>query len=177
MHNFHYVISTLRTKISDYENHLRLQNNSENHLSLLEDDVISAFDEAFSRAVELYVDSRITAGAPQVVSFVRKGEALVAREEIGLDASAGIDLVAAGHVAKDFSSRWKNVVSVLNREVREDFRKKTLQDLVQKTTHSKLLLLWSRFLEVVKKLGDAGGDLVSRSVSIPTIMYELKEGS
>lgn len=177
MHNFHYVISTLRTKISDYENHQRLQNNSDNHVGLLDNDVISAFEEAFSRAVDLYVDSRITAGAPQVVSFVRKGEALVARGEIGLDASAGIDLVAAGHVAKDFSSRWKNVVSVLNREVKEDFRMKTLQDLVQKTTHSKLLLLWSRFLEVVKKLGDTGGDLVSRSVSIPTIMYELKGGS
>ena len=64
----------------------------------------------------------------------------------------------------------------LNREVKEDFRVQMLEDLVQKTTHSKLLLLWSRFLEVVKNLGDAGGDLVSRSVSIPTIMYELKGG-
>eukprot|EP00890_Picochlorum_soloecismus_P006750 jgi/Picsp_1/8/NSC_00008-R1_vacuolar protein sorting-associated protein 52 homolog len=177
MHNFHYVISTLKTKISDCENSLRLQNNGDSGLTPLGNDVISSFEEAFSRALDLYVDSRITAGAPQVVSFVRKGEALIAREEIGLDASAGIDLVAAGHVAKDFSIRWKNVVSVLNREVKEDFRVKTLQDLVQKTTHSKLLLLWSRFLEVVKNLGDAGGDLVSRSVSIPTIMYELKGGT
>ena len=61
------------------------------------------------------------------------------------------------------SRLWKNVVSVLNREVKEDFRVQMLEDLVQKTTHSKLLLLWSRFLEVVKNLGDAGGDLVSRS--------------
>jgi len=175
LHNFHYVISTMKSKVSSFENFMRLPDNGDSDVSL-GNDVISSFEEAFSRALDLYVDSRITAGAPQVVSFVRKGEALIAREEIGLDASGGIDLVAAGHVAKDFSTRWKNVVSVLNREVKEDFRVQMLEDLVQKTTHSKLLLLWSRFLEVVKNLGDAGGDLVSRSVSIPTIMYELKGG-
>jgi hypothetical protein len=138
--------------------------------------VLSAFEGALSKATELYVDARLTAGAPQLMAFVRKGEAAITRS--GVEEGAiilGFGPSEAAPIARDFSSRWERVVDVLNREIQQDFGMTIVGRTVQQAAFTQLLLLWSRLLELVNRQGDAGGEVAKGAVSMPSIMYALKQ--
>jgi len=169
LHNFHHIISALKCSVDQADG--RQEDETQNPIPPFGKQVLESFEEAFSRALDLYVEARIQAGVPHVSSFVRRGEAAVAKDA---NLSESLDHNTALQVALEFSSRWDKVLSVLNGEIRKDFSHEALFALVQKTAHSKILLLWSRFVELLKKMGEQGEDIVRRSISIPTIMQTMR---
>lgn len=132
--------------------------------------VLESFEEAFHRSLDLYVESRLQAAVPQVRGFVQKGE-MAAAKEVAI--SEALDAKIAQQIAQDFSNRWKKIIEMLDKEIRGDFGHPLLKDLVLKTAHSKLLLLWSRFMELTKQIGGDSEDALSRTVSIHSIMQAL----
>lgn len=169
LHNFHHIISVLKCRVDEADS--RQEDETHNPILPFGKQVLESFEDAFSRALDLYVESRIQAGVPHVSSFVRRGEAAVAKDA---NFSESLDHNTALQVALEFSGRWDKVLSVLNKEIQKDFSDEPLFALVQKTAHSKILLLWSRFVELLKKMGEPGEDIVRRSISIPSIMQTLR---
>jgi vacuolar protein sorting-associated protein 52 len=140
------------------------------------DEVLSSFEDSLSRATSLYVESRLTAGAPQLLAFVKRGEAAAAHGNIPEGQIVpGFGPAEAAPVAKDFSGRWERIVGVLNREISQDFGNSAVGRAVQQAAFTQLLLQWSRFLELIKRQGDEGGDVARQAVSMPSIMYALKQ--
>ena len=138
------------------------------------DDVLAAFEESLSRATSLYVEARLTAGAPQLVAFVKRGEAAAAHVEDG-QLVPGFGPLEAAPVSRDFSGRWERIVELLNREIGQDFGNTAAGRAVQQAAFTQLLLHWSRFLELMKRQGDSGAAVAKSAVPMPSIMYALKQ--
>ena len=138
------------------------------------EEVLTAFEESVSRATGLYVEARLTAGAPQLVAFVKRGEAAAAHTPEGA-VVAGFGPTEAAPVARDFSGRWERIVEVLNGEIARDFGQSGAGRAVQQAAFTQLLLHWSRFLELLKRQGEAGSEVARGAVSMPSIMYALKQ--
>ncbi|KAL4534419.1 hypothetical protein Ndes2437B_g03696 [Nannochloris sp. 'desiccata'] len=145
-------------------------------LGLAGDEILSSFESSLTRATSLYVESRLTAGAPQLLAFVKRGEAAAAHGNIPEDQIIpGFGPAEAAPVAKDFSGRWERIVGVLNREISQDFGNSSVGRAVQQAAFTQLLLQWSRFLELIKRQGEEGADVARQAVSMPSIMYALKQ--
>jgi len=139
-------------------------------------EILSSFESSLSRATSLYVDSRLTAGAPQLLAFVKRGEAAAAQGNIpDGQIVPGFGPEEAVPVAKDFSGRWERIVGVLNREISQDFGNSSVGRAVQQAAFTQLLLHWSRFLELMKRQGEKGAEVARQAVSMPSIMYALKQ--
>ena len=157
-------------------------------------DVLTAFEESLTRATELYVDARLTAGAPQLIAFVKQGEHTLAhlmaassKEKTEADDAntitttsniiiiPGCSPTEAAPVARDFAGRWERIVQVLNREIAQDFGNTATGRAVQQAAFTQLVLYWSRFLELVKRQGEAGEAVGRGAVSMASILYALKQ--
>jgi hypothetical protein len=140
------------------------------------DEILSSFEDSLNRATTLYVESRLTAGAPQLLAFVKRGEAAAAHGNIPEGQLVpGFGPAEAAPVAKDFSGRWERIVGVLNREISQDFGNSSVGRAVQQAAFTQLLLQWSRFLELIKRQGEEGADVARQAVSMPSIMFALKQ--
>jgi hypothetical protein len=140
------------------------------------DEILSSFETSLTRAMSLYVESRLTAGAPQLLAFVKRGEAAAAHGNIPEGQIVpGFGPEEAVPVAKNFSGRWERIVGVLNREISQDFGNSSVGRAVQQAAFTQLLLQWSRFLELMKRQGEQGAEVSRQAVSMPSIMYALKQ--
>lgn len=183
IHNFHHIIYVLKSRAGEYveSDHskgdsmsaLTSPGGSSRTMENLGKQVLASFEEAFSRSLDLYIDSAFASHIPQIVNFVRHGEAASARQGSDKAPNMQLDITSASQIAKNFSDNWKRILELLDGEINSNFTGDDIRTLIQKTSHSKLLLLWSRFLELIKTC-ENGEDLVRRSVSIPSIMYALK---
>jgi hypothetical protein len=140
------------------------------------DEILASFEDSLTRATSLYVESRLTAGAPQLLAFVKRGEAAAAHGNIPEgQVVPGFGPAEAAPVAKDFSGRWERIVGVLNKEISQDFGNSPVGRAVQQAAFTQLLLQWSRFLELIKKQGEEGADVARQAVSMASVMYALKQ--
>jgi vacuolar protein sorting-associated protein 52 len=144
--------------------------------------VLKEFEEPLSRATSLYVDKQLEAALPQLVVFVTKGEAAAAAAAAAASGSGtvvipGYEPSKAAPLATDFTKRWESIVRDMNTRVNKDFGGGgggAGRTLLQ-ACFTQLLLLWNRFLELVKKQGGEGEEVVHRAVTIAAVMYGLKE--
>lgn len=136
--------------------------------------LLRQIEESLSKATALYVDERLAAGMPQLVAFVKKGEAAAAQLPEG-SVVPGYGPAQAAPIAADFSKKWESVVAGLNSAVARDFGATSVGRAVQQAAFTQLLLHWSRFLELCKGQGSEGAAVVSGAVTIPAIMYALKQ--
>lgn len=136
--------------------------------------LLMAFEEALSKATALYVDARLMAGCPQLMSFVRRGDLVASKIEKG-EIVQGYGPEEAMPIAKDFTSRWERVVSVLEREISQDFGHSLAGRNVRQAAFSQLLLTWSRFLELLTRQGETGAEIARGSVSMAAVMYAVKQ--
>lgn len=143
-------------------------------LGAVGDAVLQSVEDSLSRATALYVDSRLTAGAPQLVQYVKRGEAAAAQAPEGAPIP-GFGPAEAAPIAHDFSGRWERIVEVLNKEVSQDFGAGAVGQAVQQAAFTQLLLYWSRFLELLKRQGEQATEVARGAVSMPSIMYALKQ--
>lgn len=181
IHNFSHVVGVLKDAgsrpLPAPPSAVRAENGPANGspgLGPAGDDVLAAFEESLSRATGLYVEARLMAGAPQLVAFVKRGEAAASHVEEG-HAVPGFGPSEAAPVSRDFSGRWERIVEVLNREIGQDFGNTAAGRAVQQAAFTQLLLHWSRFLELLKRQGDAGAAVAKSAVPMPSIMYALKQ--
>jgi vacuolar protein sorting-associated protein 52 len=136
--------------------------------------VLHAFEESLHRATTLYVDARLTAGAPQLMAFVKRGEAAAAGVAEGV-LVPNYGPSEAAPVARDFSARWQRIVEVLHNEIAADFGGGPAGRSVQQAAFTQLLLVWSRFLELVQRQGPAGEEVARDAVAVPSVMFALKQ--
>lgn len=136
--------------------------------------VLQAFEDSLQRAVSLYVEGRLTAGAPQLMTFVKRGEAAAANVAEGTPVP-GYSPKEGTPVARDFSGRWEKIVEVLHKEIETDFGIGETGKEVQQSAFTQLLLVWSRFLDLMKRQGIEGVNLAQGAVAIPSIMFALKQ--
>lgn len=136
--------------------------------------VLQAFEESLLRATSLYVETRLTAGAPQLMTFVKRGEAAAATISEGTPVP-GYGPSEGAPVARDFSTRWEKIVEVLHAEIRTDFGSGSVGKEVQQAAFTQLLLVWSRFLDLMKRQGDEGIAVAQGAVTVPSIMFALRQ--
>lgn len=163
LHNFYHVISVLK-KNKQVEEGAMEQN------PIANDEVLSSFEEAFSRALELYVDSRLQSKVPRIHNMVLIGEAALARQS---DIQKAVDSKVAAEIASKFTKDWRQIVNTIDIGINRDVGNMELIELVQKTAHSTLLRLWGRFLDLMRRIGDDGNDILKHAVSIPAIMQAM----
>lgn len=166
LHNFYHVLSVLkknRDAMREAEDAMGTHQNSK-------DDVQASFEEAFSRALGIYVEAKLQLKVPHIHSFVHVGEAALAKQ---LDIQKALDSKVAADLATRFSSDWKRVVNMIDADIKRDFSHPDLVDLVQTTAHSGLLRLWSKFLELMKHLGESGALILKQAISIPAMMQAM----
>lgn len=143
--------------------------------------VLKEFEEPLSRATSLYVDKQLEAALPHLVMFVTKGEAAAAAAANNNNNNSssivipGYEPSKAAPLATDFTKRWESVVRDMNTRVNKDFGGGGAGRTLLQACFTQLLLLWNRFLELVKKQGVEGEQVVNGAVTIAAVMYGLKE--
>ena len=178
LHNFSYVICHIKEKLEDVKLPEAQAEVPPNANLRTEDSappnpysqVLESFEDAFHRSLDLYIESRLQAAVPQLRGFVQKGDMATARQ---VAISEALDAKVGEKIAQDFSNRWEKVIEMLNKEIRGDFSDPHLKNLVLKTAHSRLLLLWSQFMELMKQIAGDSEQVLSRSISIHSIMQAL----
>jgi hypothetical protein len=137
--------------------------------------VLKEFEEPLSRATSLYVDKQLEAALPQLVVFVTKGEAAAAASSSSTFVIPGYEPNKAAPLATDFTKRWESIVRDMNARVNKDFGGGGAGRTLLQACFTQLLLLWNRFLELVKKQGAEGEKVINGAVTIAAVMYGLKE--
>ncbi len=138
------------------------------------DAALAAFEESLGRAISLYVDDRLQAGVPELVAFVRRGEAAAARAPPGAPLP-GFGAPEAGPLAADFAARWERAAEVLGREVAADLGRGEAAAAVRRAAFTALLLAWSRFLDLLKGRGAEAEAVAARAVPVAAVLYRLKQ--
>lgn len=168
LHNLHHVVSVLKKgRESIQEDPTCLPDAPLKSM----DDVQESFEEAFSRALELYIESKIKSKVPRIHSMVHAGETALAKKK---DPQQVVDSTVSVDIATSFSKDWKKVMHAIDADIRQDCGDVALCDLLQQTTHTTLLRLWSRFLDLMKHLGNDGENIIMQSISVPAIMQQMK---
>jgi len=80
----------------------------------------------------------------------------------------------AKKIMDHFRGAWQDAIQELNTLVHADFSgvSEALAKEVLKAALTQLLLYYTRFVEVLKQMSP---DLLKESVTIPSIMYEIKK--
>lgn len=136
--------------------------------------ILRQFEEPLSKATSSYVDKILEDTLPQLVMFVKRSE-IVAASYVDGKEIPGFGPLQAAPLARDFTHRWEAVARAMNAQVGKDFGGGLAGRAVLQACFTHLLLLWNRFVELTKKQGPAGSEVVSTAVAMPTIMYKLKE--
>lgn len=170
LHNLYHVVSALKGRKETLER--EKEPIDINQIS--EDDVQSSFEEAFSRALDLYIESKLQSKVSGMHSMVLSGEAALAKH---IDIKTVIPIKNASEIASKFSIDWRKVIQVIDADITRDFCDLRLTELIQKTIHSTLLRLWGRFLEIMKHIGEDGDKILKQSITIPAIMQAMNSTS
>ena len=121
--------------------------------------------------------SRLSLDRALQLAFVRRGEAAAAGAPEG-GPVPGFGPAEAAPVARDFSDSWQAAVETIHREVSTDFGGGdggAVARTVLQAAFTQLLLHYSRFLELLKRQGGAGQAVAAGAVTLPAIMYGLKQ--
>lgn len=138
--------------------------------------LLKEFEDSLARCTSLYTDDQLARLAPQLVSFVKRGEAAAGGVPHGQEVP-GFSPAEAAPVAADFSHKWQHLVEAVNREVGKDFGATAAGRSVLQSAFTQLLLHYNRFLELCKRQGAAGMGVVQGAVTLPSIMYYIKQYS
>jgi hypothetical protein len=122
--------------------------------------------------VSLYVEEEFTSHFGDMIPFVKKTE-----QSLGLGGETKADdseKDLARKIMTHFKSVWQDSIQDLNKQVHSDFSSlsQTTAKEVLKAALTQLLLYYTRFVEVVKQIMP---ELLKDSVTIPSIMYEIKK--
>ncbi|EFN54603.1 hypothetical protein CHLNCDRAFT_35889 [Chlorella variabilis] len=138
--------------------------------------LLKEFEDSLARCTSLYTDDQLARLAPQLVSFVKRGEAAAGGVPHGQEVP-GFSPAEAAPVAADFSHKWQHLVEAVNRRVVVDFGATAAGRSVLQSAFTQLLLHYNRFLELCKRQGAAGMGVVQGAVTLPSIMYYIKQYS
>ncbi|QDZ21285.1 vacuolar protein sorting-associated protein 52 [Chloropicon primus] len=136
------------------------------------EEMLKHFEDLYTSNVSLYVEEELKGHFGDMIKFVEKLE-----ETLALEGSSG-DMTSEKALAKKimdhFRGAWQDAIQELNTLVHADFSgvSEALAKEVLKAALTQLLLYYTRFVEVLKQMSP---DLLKESVTIPSIMYEIKK--
>lgn len=138
--------------------------------------LLKEFEDSLARCTALYCDEQLARVAPQLVSFAKRGESAAQGVPEGQPVP-GFSPAEAVPVAADFSQKWQHMVETVHREVGKDFGGSPTGRAVLQAAFTQLLLQYNRFLELCKRQGAQGMGVVQQAVTLPSIMYYIKNFS
>ncbi|KFM27500.1 Vacuolar protein sorting-associated protein 52-like protein [Auxenochlorella protothecoides] len=134
--------------------------------------LLKEIEEGLHRCTSIYVDDMLGGALPELIAFVRRGEALASGLPEG-QALPGCGPPEAAPLAQAFAGSWKQKAEAMCREVTQDFGSTHAARGVLQAVFTQLLMQYSRFLELMKKQGPAGLGVVRDAVTLPSVMYGL----
>mmetsp|Transcript_21025 Transcript_21025/g.25528 ORF Transcript_21025/g.25528 Transcript_21025/m.25528 type:complete len:393 (+) Transcript_21025:150-1328(+) len=124
---------------------------------------IKKFEELLATSTELYIEEELMECYGRVINFVKAQENEDAKRPSIEEIQALVD---------DFGANWKGGLEMLNSAVLTYFPTFSSSRIILKQMLTQLVLYYTRFLDIVKKLHDV--KKFTRLVSIPTILQEIK---
>ena len=113
---------------------------------------------------------------PILVEFVKKAEQQHKRLAVADGQTIpNFSPPQAAPILRDFTSRWKDTIEDMYREVSRNFSgtPSCTRDVLQASMTS-LLKYYTRLLDLLKRQGAEGQGMVRDAVNVPMLMYEIK---
>jgi len=136
--------------------------------------LLEHFEDLYTSNVSLYVEEELLVHLSDMIAFVKKVE-----QELTLSSGETSEISAeekdrARGILGHFRGSWQAAIQQLNKQVHGDYSSvsEATAKEVLKATLTQLLLYYTRFVEVIKQIAP---ELVKDSVTIPSIMYEIKK--
>ena len=111
-----------------------------------------------------------------MIAFVKRLEEVLTLEgSDGRDSEAmSSERESARKILAHFKTTWQDAIEQVNKQVHSDYSgaSQALAKEVLKATLTQLLLYYTRFVEILKQIRP---DLLKDSVTVPSIMYEIKK--
>lgn len=79
------------------------------------------------------------------------------------------------NIVLDFSKTWKDNLDGISSEISNNFPDSGLSSEIVKQVLGQLIMIYSRFQEIIKQIFTRGNPFAKDMISIPTIMYEVKK--
>ena len=137
---------------------------------------LAHFDDLYASNVSLYVEEELTGHIGGMIAFVKRLEEVLTLEgSNGRDSEAmSSERESARKILAHFKTTWQDAIEQVNKQVHSDYSgaSQALAKEVLKATLTQLLLYYTRFVEILKQISP---DLLKDSVTVPSIMYEIKK--
>ena len=166
-------LASLNSQVRDAANHTPESSGVDgDRLDDYGKNMLMHFEDLYSSNVSLYVEEELTMHFGDMIPFVKKMEESFALGGETKPDDSEKDL--AKKIMSHFKSVWQDSIQDLNKQVHGDFSSlsQTTAKEVLKAALTQLLLYYTRFVEVVKQIMP---ELLKDSVTIPSIMYEIKK--
>lgn len=79
------------------------------------------------------------------------------------------------NIVLDFSKTWKDNLDGISSQISNNFPDNNLSSEIVKQVLGQLIMIYSRFQEIIKQIFTRGNPFAKDMISIPTIMYEIKK--
>jgi len=138
----------------------------------------SAHFEALLDSVKaVFVEEELDVGHGRMIAYVKQTEPLLMQGSNPADA-ARVDKGLMETLMRTFHDTWKEAIEAINNDVVKSFASFKLgNDNILKQVLTQLLLYYTRFLDLVKQAFPEGAPFARYTVSIPTLMNEMKQYS
>ena len=142
---------------------------------------VEYFEELLAKATSAYVDETLGQHIGPMLSFVKSAEGRgggaggsgAGADETGFDPAA---VAMAGPILADFTRQWKISIQTIHKQVMANFADEFATEVL-KAALTKLLLTYTKMLDVLKEAGPPGAALLKEAINVPSIMYEIKKYS
>ena len=134
------------------------------------------FEEYLLKQRELFAEEEIRTSFPRLISFVLQTEkALV--ESNSSNTPLNLDESLVESIVREFASSWRNGIQQINDGVLAHFANFRNGMEILKQVLTQLLLYYTRFQEIIKKLFPKQPSFVRDIVNTATILMEIKRYS
>lgn len=131
------------------------------------------FEQLLDSIKSVFVEEVLMMEHGRLITYVKQTEPLLMQGASESDA-ARVDTGAMEALLRAFFDTWKEDVKAINGEVFKTFANFKLGMDLLKQVLTQLLLYYTRFLDIVKRVYPEGAPFAQYILSIPTLMKEIK---
>ena len=131
------------------------------------------FEQLLDSIKSVFVEEVLMMEHGRLITYVKQTEPLLMQDASESDA-ARVDTGVMEALLRAFFDTWKEDVKAINGEVFKTFANFKLGMDLLKQVLTQLLLYYTRFLDIVKRVYPEGAPFAQYILSIPTLMKEIK---
>lgn len=138
---------------------------------------VQRFEDLLLQQRELFAEEEITQAFPRLIGFVQRTEQQLLGGGNSAEARGGVDEALIETLVREFAANWRSGIQQINEDVLKyfaDFRNGTE---ILKQVLTQLLLYYTRFQDIIKKVFTRPPAFSRDVVSTATILLEIKRYS